>query len=238
MKHDVLSQKSKYLHLFVCLILLSHDSSGDEVLETTLLYCRYGANYTDGSQFETNLKHLLSSLASSDPLNNNTFYNASLGKDPDSVYGFFQCMSGATADDCRVCLEKSRVQILQNCPNKKQASVRYYNCILRYSDWDFFSRSYLEINERGGGYNVQKVSDPVRFDGLVRTLMESVAFTTSSSPSQMGTGMANKTEFPSLYGLAQCTGDLSNESCNSCLEAAIGAIKSCCYGRAGGMCIW
>ena len=126
MKHHLLSHKPIYLLSFIFLILHSHNPTrAEEVLENPLVYCLYGANYTNGSQFETNLNRLLPSLTTNGPLNNNTFYNTSNGKDPDQVYGFSQCLSGASIDECRLCLNNSRVQILQKCPNKKQAAVRY-----------------------------------------------------------------------------------------------------------------
>ncbi|XXG69340.1 hypothetical protein AAC387_Pa06g2235 [Persea americana] len=233
MKHHLLSHKPIYLLSFIFLILHSHNPTrAEEVLENPLVYCLYGANYTNGSQFETNLNLLLPSLTTNGPLNNNTFYNTSNGKDPDQVYGFSQCLSGASIDECRLCLNNSRVQILQNCPNKKQAAVRYYNCLLRYSDWRFFSQ--VEVNQRQGLYNVQNISDPVRFDTLVRTLMENVSTTAAMNPSRIGTGVTNYTQFASLYGLAQCTRDLSNRSCYRCLEEAIAGIKWCCDAKQGG----
>ncbi|KAJ8627970.1 hypothetical protein MRB53_021277 [Persea americana] len=81
------------------------------------------------------------------------------------------------------------------------AKEKYYNCLLRYSDWRFFSQ--VEVNQRQGLYNVQNISDPVRFDTLVRTLMENVSTTAAMNPSRIGTGVTNYTQFASLYGLAQ-----------------------------------
>ncbi|RWR88287.1 cysteine-rich receptor-like protein kinase 10 isoform X2 [Cinnamomum micranthum f. kanehirae] len=229
MKHNLLSQKPKYLLFFICLIPLSRNPTRGE---TPQVYCTNGTNYTNGSKFETNLNLLLPSLTTNGPLNNNTFYNTSYGKEPDRVYGFAQCMSGAPIGDCRVCLNNSWVQILQNCPNRKQAAIRYYNCLLRYSDWRFFSQ--LEVNQRVGLYNTQNISDPVRFDTLVRTLMENVSTTAAMNPSRIATGVTNYTQFASLYGFGQCTRDLSNRTCYRCLEEAIGAIKWCCDGKQGG----
>ncbi|XXG69358.1 hypothetical protein AAC387_Pa06g2245 [Persea americana] len=233
MKHHLLLQKPRcFLLFFICLIHSRNPTRAEEVFENPLVYCSYGANYTNGSQFETNLNLLLPSLTTNGPLNNTTFYNTSYGKDPDQVYGFSQCLSGASIDECRLCLNNSMVQILQKCPNRKQAAVRYYNCLLRYSDWPFFSQ--LEMNQRQGLYNVQNISDPVRFDTLVRTLMENVSTTAAMNPSRIATGVTNYTQFTSLYGLAQCTRDLSHRSCYRCLEEAIGGIKWCCDAKQGG----
>ncbi|RWR88282.1 cysteine-rich receptor-like protein kinase 10 isoform X7 [Cinnamomum micranthum f. kanehirae] len=229
MKHNLLSQKPKYLLFFICLIPLSRNPTRGE---TPQVYCTNGTNYTNGSKFETNLNLLLPPLTTNGPLNNNTFYNTSYGKEPDRVYGFAQCMSGAPIGDCRVCLNNSWVQILQNCPNRKQAAIRYYNCLLRYSDGPFFSQ--VETTQRKGIYNTQNIPDPVRFNALVKTLMENVSTTAAMNPSRIGTGVTDYTQSASLYGLAQCTRDLSNISCYRCLEEAIGGITWCCDGKQGG----
>ena len=104
--------------------------------------------------------------------------------------------------------------------------------MLRYSDWRFFSQ--VEVNQRQGLYNIQNISDPVRFDTLVRTLMENVSTTAAMNPSRIATGVTNYTQFASLYGLAQCTRDLYNRSCYHCLEEAIEGIKWCRDAKQGG----
>jgi hypothetical protein len=37
-----------------------------------------------------------------------------------------------------------------------------------------------------------------------------------------------------LYGLAQCTQDLSGVDCQKCLDGAIGELRNCCNGKRGG----
>ncbi|RWR88285.1 cysteine-rich receptor-like protein kinase 10 isoform X2 [Cinnamomum micranthum f. kanehirae] len=235
MKHHLLLQKPIYFLLFfICLIHHSRNPTrAVDILENPQVFCKYAATYTNGSQFETNLNLLLPSLITNGPVNYTTFYNTSYGKEPDRVYGFAQCMSGAPIDDCRLCLDNSRLQILQSCPNKRRAAVRFYKCLLRYSDWRFFSQ--VKTSDWQFLHNTQNVSDPVRFDTLVMTLMEIVTTTAAMNPSRIATGVTNYTQFASLYGLAQCTRDLSNESCNSCLKEAIGGITSCCDGKQGGL---
>ena len=127
MKHHLLSHKPIYILFFIFLILHSRNPTRavDVILDEPLVYCMNGSTYAIGSQFETNLNLLLPSLTTNGPLNITTFYNTSYGKEPDRVYGFAQCMSGAPIDDCRLCLNNSRVQILQNCPNSRRAAVRY-----------------------------------------------------------------------------------------------------------------
>jgi hypothetical protein len=39
--------------------------------------------------------------------------------------------------------------------------------------------------------------------------------------------------FETIYGLVQCTPDLSLQDCNRCLDAAISEIPSCCINKIG-----
>ncbi|RWR88276.1 putative receptor-like protein kinase [Cinnamomum micranthum f. kanehirae] len=67
-----------------------------------------------------------------------SFYNNSCGDGANTVYGYEQCMSGASEDVCRQCFLNSKADIIRLCPKKTEATVRYFNCILRYSDQPFF----------------------------------------------------------------------------------------------------
>ena len=48
------------------------------------------------------------------------------------------------------------------------------------------------------------------------------------------TRQANFTSLQRLYGLAQCTQDLSEDDCNRCLRIAISNLPTCCTGKQGG----
>ncbi|KAF3443748.1 hypothetical protein FNV43_RR13438 [Rhamnella rubrinervis] len=51
------------------------------------------------------------------------------------------------------------------------------------------------------------------------------------------TGEMELEESEKLYGLAQCTRDLSNFDCKKCLFEAISKIPNCCSGKRGGMVV-
>ncbi|RWR88291.1 cysteine-rich receptor-like protein kinase 10 [Cinnamomum micranthum f. kanehirae] len=87
--------------------------------------CYNSSNYSSGSPFEANLKTMLTSLSINGVLRHDTFYNATYGDDPYSVYGFSQCMSGASEYDCRQCLINSTVEIVQECPGRTQATTNF-----------------------------------------------------------------------------------------------------------------
>lgn len=54
----------------------------------------------------------------------------------------------------------------------------------------------------------------------------------ASSGDQFSVGTTNSSS-RTIYGLLQCTPDLSTSECNSCLEDCVGNLPDCCYGREG-----
>ncbi|KAK8592295.1 hypothetical protein V6N13_062881 [Hibiscus sabdariffa] len=55
-----------------------------------------------------------------------------------------------------------------------------------------------------------------------------------TSSLKYATGEADFTVFQNIYALMQCTPDLSNKDCDSCLRASVSYYESCCHGKQGG----
>ncbi|XP_068669517.1 cysteine-rich receptor-like protein kinase 10 isoform X2 [Aristolochia californica] len=196
-----------------------------------------GANYTSGSQYETNLKALLRSLALNATRNIDTYYNTSIGSEPNRIYGYAQCMSAATASTCSACLNKSVTDLLgPRCPEKKTATIRYYSCIMRYSDRRFFSENdgslIVYINNPG------TATQATHFNAQLSSLLKNLSDKAASNSSRLAWGRTTYNEFSSIYGLAQCTRDLSPNDCSSCLEGTTSLIPTCCENKIGGSVYW
>lgn len=190
-------------------------------------------NYTSNSQFEANLvTTLLPSLASQPPLHSSTFYNTTVGQGSDRVFGFAQCMSASTAQECGACLNQSVAAVLGSCSFRRQAMVRYYNCILHYSDQPFLSQ--LDTYPVYIVGPVANASEPALFNQQLGTLMRKLFSESASLPSRFAAGTINYTDLVDIYGVAQCTQDLSISDCYICLDQAIMQISSCCMNRQGG----
>ncbi|KAM4097986.1 hypothetical protein ACJW30_07G043300 [Castanea mollissima] len=82
--------------------------------------------------------------------------------------------------------------------------------------------------------NVQNVSDPTIFNQKTRELLSQLATEASVSTKKYAAGHKELRESTKLYGLAQCTWDLSSNDCFQCLDDAIGQLPSCCDGKEGG----
>ncbi|KAF8409476.1 hypothetical protein HHK36_005552 [Tetracentron sinense] len=187
-------------------------------------------NYTSGDKFETNLKHLFNSFYTKGPP---TRFNTTISGDtPDLVYGLVQCDPTISEEDCRSCMNASSIEILQKCPNRKQAVLRNDNCYLRYSDSSFFSQ--VEASLRFYAWPIQNVSDPLVFNQQLGALMDNLSTTAASREIKYATGITNLTDFEKIYGLLQCTRDLSGKDCSSCLGQIISDIPRCCDGMTGG----
>ncbi len=80
----------------------------------------------------------------------------------------------------------------------------------------------------------QNVSDPTSFNPKVRKLLKELANQASENPKMYMTGTLKLDESRNLYGLVQCTRDLSGIDCNKCLNDAIKRQSDCCDGKQGG----
>ncbi|XP_068667851.1 cysteine-rich receptor-like protein kinase 10 [Aristolochia californica] len=126
------------------------------------------------------------------------------------------------------------MEIRQLCPTSREASVWYDECRLRYSNQNFFStvddsaKFLLGSNE--------DISDPDRFNralmGMMRNLSSQAAHNRSARMFATGDTFFNQTS--KLYGLVQCTRDLSPDNCYTCLNGTISDLVNCCFGKQGG----
>ncbi|KAH7569104.1 hypothetical protein JRO89_XS06G0107200 [Xanthoceras sorbifolium] len=189
-------------------------------------------NFTRNSTYQSNLNFLLSSLTSNANRSSNGFSNATAGQDPNRVYGLFQCRGDVTTSTCQDCVAfaSREVTTTQRCPAQKGAVIWYDECLLRYSDSYIFSTA-----ARDPGillYNINNVTtETSRFNELMLGLMNEAATQAANDPKKFATRKGNSTTSQTLYTLAQCTQDLSNNDCSVCLEQAISSLPT---GRMGG----
>ncbi|XP_073014212.1 cysteine-rich receptor-like protein kinase 15 [Typha latifolia] len=217
------------LLLLLSLLLLIHlpMAISDDILWTT---CPTDVNYTTKSTFQSNLNLLLSSLSSAAVPSG--FANDTVGRYPNQVYGLALCRGDLSPADCRSCLNTSIHGIVEQCPHGMSSTIWYEDCLLRYSNTSFFSMVepvtfYMS--------NTNNVSQPTLFNTLLGQLMDTLAQKAAyGSPRMFATGTANFTSFQKIYGLAQCTRDLSDGGCYRCLTDAISNIPACCDAKQGG----
>ena len=196
--------------------------------------CSNTTTYTRNSTYFTNLKTLLSSLSSPDASYSTGFQNATVGRDPDRVTGLFLCRGDVSPEVCRSCVAYSVNETLSRCPNEKEVVLYYEECMLRYSHRNILSTLVYE-----GGFfmfngNISSNQED-RFEDLVSTTMNKAADKAANSSRKFYTIKANWTALQSLYGLVQCTPDLTRYDCLRCLHQSIDGIP---LNRIGGRLFW
>lgn len=77
--------------------------------------------------------------------------------------------------------------------------------------------------------NAQKAADPIKFDENVTSVLSQLLYLTSLRTERFA-GLAWSDR---LYGLAQCTPQISAYDCYMCIGGVIAALRNCCSGKTG-----
>ncbi|XP_076945762.1 cysteine-rich receptor-like protein kinase 15 [Bidens hawaiensis] len=214
--------------IFIHLILTTTTSTQPDFLS---YFCENAANYTVNSRYQRNLDTTLSAL----PTTNNGygFYNLSTGQGNDTVNSVALCRGDVNPDVCRSCLNDSIVKLPQVCPNQKEAIGYYDYCLVKYSNEIILRSTRIKIYLALG--NTQNATNIDRFNGALGPLLRNLRGNASAGGSlrKFASGSTNGPDLSTIYGLAQCTPDLSDMQCDTCLEDAISQISNMYYGRIG-----
>ena len=193
-------------------------------------------NYTKYSPFENNLIHVLELLPYRTSV---TGFNSTSFGDTRKVYGEALCRGDINSTACKTCIETANKEILQ-CKNE-EVVIYLEHCQVRYSYQPFpimvYARKYPDRNNREKTISNE---DPVHFNKVFKHLMNVLSNEAALNPSNkrmFATGEIQFSKNRTIYGLVQCTRDISDVFCYNCLESAIGDLKACCYSREGGIVV-
>ncbi|KAK6932372.1 Gnk2-homologous domain [Dillenia turbinata] len=226
--------------LMLPLILIPFMLYSSACAENLLLYTLCNAsetatNYTKNSKFEHNLKSLLQLLSVNTPISGG-FFNTSVGNSPDRVYGLALCRGDVNHDVCQSCVQVAEQQILKECQSN-DAIIWYEYCQIQYSYRMFFS-SVEYTGKYPDWWNDQqkKVSGPFQFDQVLVSLIHRLSLEAAFNPKskKFSTGKERVSGNVTIYGLVQCTWDVSPADCRACFDFSLGDLKACCYSREGG----
>jgi hypothetical protein len=192
--------------------------------------CSSSGNFTANDPYESNLRKLLGNLYYQTPPQGFGF--GSVGRYPYKTYGLSLCRGDVEAADCRTCVNDARSEILERCPYNKGGIIWYDNCLLKYIDTAFLGK--IDNQNKFYLWNWQTVSNPTTFNQKTRQLLSLLAKDASATPKLYAAGELELEKSKKLYGLVQCTRDLSKRDCFKCLDGIIGELPSCCDGKEGG----
>lgn len=190
---------------------------------------------TTNSSFNVNMQLILQSLYSNTTTNGG-FFNDTKGLGSDRVYGLAMCTGYVSTTDCKSGLNSSIVQIVQICPNFKAAIIWFDQCLLRYSDENFFGKI---SNNTKVLLNVNNIANMTIFNQKLSPMMKGIIKIAAFGPRQLSYPLmfaVNKTsymDFQTMYGQVQCTRDLSNDNCDACLTNKLDLIPSYSFGSEG-----
>ncbi|MED6180573.1 hypothetical protein PIB30_011334 [Stylosanthes scabra] len=196
-------------------------------------YCTGSLKFEPNSTFQTNLNLLLSSLISN-ATEGSHFYRTRVGSAaPNSVTGLFLCRGDTLSAACHDCVAGAATEIKQKCPVEKEAIIWYDICMLRYSNQSILNNIVPGVDL----FNAKNVSvkELERFNELLANLLNGLASKAANSmeDNKFATGEVNLTRTETLYGLVQCTPELSSFDCKMCFSSAIASVPNCCDGKQG-----
>ncbi|KAJ8422546.1 hypothetical protein Cgig2_032179 [Carnegiea gigantea] len=182
-------------------------------------------NYTNTSTsaYVTNLKTLFSHITSQ--TGKSGFYNLSTGTGVDQVNGMALCRGDVSSAACTSCLWNAAGKIRAVCPNQKEAIGWYDECMLRYSNGSIFasmeSRPLIYLS------NGANATNPSAFNRQLGNLLRRLMSNASAGDSRRkfaADGPVAVTDFSSVYGLVECTPDLTGLECSNCIGGLISSI--------------
>ncbi|KAJ6416419.1 hypothetical protein OIU84_002304 [Salix udensis] len=180
------------------------------------MFCSNTSLYAANSPFENNLQTLMSYLASNASVSKQ--YHADAGNDPDRVYAQYMCDNYITNENCRACIDAASRDIMQLCPNKRDATVWENLCQLRFSNKMFIGE--LDFSGNISLYNRKAMENSVQFVPVLNENFCNLSMKAAFDPVQnmYATGKLALPDLDTIYALGQCTTDLSSHDCNTCLQ--------------------
>ncbi|KAK1422679.1 hypothetical protein QVD17_17965 [Tagetes erecta] len=195
-------------------------------------YCNPDFNYTTNDSFETNLEGALARLPNTN--SGYGFFNSSFGQNPDTAYAIALCRGDTDLGSCQSCVNNSIVKIRETCPNQMEASGYYDNCMIYYSNYNTlgdynmntFVLEYMVINATNAAG---------LFGDVLRLLLGNLTFEAASGGElKYASGTFPRSKGSVIYGVVQCTPDLSDVQCSGCLNLAVAQLLGdCCHIKMG-----
>ncbi|OMO64954.1 hypothetical protein COLO4_31699 [Corchorus olitorius] len=225
---------SRLLIIFSCSLLLSfatlaHSANDDDPYFTCLYAAENKANFTANSPYQANLNRIVSQLSSVTDFNYG-FHNLSAGENPDKVFATALCAGDRTPDQCRSCFNETATNLLKRCPWGKEVVAWSQFCMVRYANRDIFAE--LDSDPRTCVYNPTNASNPDVFNQALNNLLSNLSDEASTGGALRKYAADNTTDDPqqAIFAAVQCSPDLSQENCSTCLNFGMSELSKCCAG--------
>ena len=225
-----MSACASFCSVFLIALLASLRSYAQQPDPTYIYHlCPNTTTYSRNSTYSSNIRTLLSSLSSNSRSSSTGFYSTAAGQSPDLVFGLFLCRGDLPPEVCGNCVVFAASDTLKKCPEEKIGLIWYDECMLRYSDRNIFLESSLQNGTNGIlMWNTRDVprNQSDRFREVVFSLMNKCANEAVNSSKRFAVSKSNFSSVETLYGLAQCTPDLTSGDCFNCLQRTISSLPT------------
>ncbi|KAK8591876.1 hypothetical protein V6N13_062472 [Hibiscus sabdariffa] len=190
-------------------------------------YCLGPENETATAAYQSSLVSLLDSM--SVRASDHTFYNDSF----DGVYSLFLCRGDLYSSNiCQLCVGNATLLLRQSCPSDKRAIIWFEQCMLRYSDINFFGQ--VELVPYTLMWNSENSTSPDEGNIGTRGFMYSIVDRALYAPNMSASNQVDAVDGSGRrYGIAQCSRDLNVTACSSCLRYLLNRAENCCITRKG-----
>ncbi|GJN11512.1 hypothetical protein PR202_ga29711 [Eleusine coracana subsp. coracana] len=181
--------------------------------------------YTANGTFQANLNSLAAVLAANASASPAGFATASVGTLPDQANGLALCRGDTNASTCAACLATAFQHAQQACPLDKGVTAIEDACVLRFAGTQFLN--FLQpdrwlpremvptIDMALENVNASGAWFTAAVNATYTTLIDSAVAATNSTRKYFAT--AEMAFNPKIYGLAQCTPNLTPDQCRGCL---------------------
>ncbi|CAN8320595.1 unnamed protein product [Cochlearia groenlandica] len=214
-------------------------------LNTTNAYLHHICINNEGKSksmnFDNSIKRFLKKLIDFMPAEYGYGFHADSnnGDGQDKIFGKLQCRGDILESKCNSCLLTASSSIIKKCPNNRGRIIWYDNCLIDLSS----NYTYAEIDYRHIFYlhNAKDVSsDTNLFNKNTRTFLnklkertinkENIRFTREYMYATAEENFGKE----KMYGMMQCTQDLSIKNCSVCLDWVVAKLPQCCNNKQGG----
>ncbi|RID78516.1 hypothetical protein BRARA_A01333 [Brassica rapa] len=192
--------------------------------------------FASNGAYDLNRQAMLSSLPSNVTANDD-FYTTSMGQDPNRVYGLGMCFPGTEARSCSDCIMAASNGLVKNCTNHIDAiDWRMYGttlCLVHYSNRSFYGSLDMEIIRSDNytrDFQANMTDLEITWEALMIGLIDQASSLYYAARTQK-----LESSISHVYGVVQCSRDISLENCTRCLQENVIEYRSCCRGTQGGI---
>ncbi|CAH8261371.1 unnamed protein product [Arabidopsis lyrata] len=200
--------------------------------------------YKPGSDYEKSLDDIIQSFSNEDK--NSYGYRAGFsmsayGKEPDMVAITYQCRIDSRGPKCQSCVVTAGYELLRKrCPRDKGAIIWYDQCLVEFSSSDTSGQinyddnfcmpsaknligNSIPLEERLHLLNNLTKMAVTKIDKNIEGIKKPVLY--AAGEKRLGT--------KNLYGMVQCSADLSVQGCNECMLYYIVHFQKCWKSKQG-----